>query len=67
MKECSYVAQLILLRFLNYNHVTGKMNPLYNESIAYEQTFFRQRNVSGEGHLNGKNPPPKKRVRVLAY
>jgi hypothetical protein len=29
--------------------------------------FSGLRNVSGEGDLNGKNPPPKKRVRALAY
>jgi hypothetical protein len=26
-----------------------------------------KRNGSGEGYLNGKNPPPKKRVRAFGY
>ena len=36
--------------------------------VAYMSRF--QRTVSGEGHLNGKNPPPKEasmRIRLLIY
>jgi hypothetical protein len=40
---------------------------MYFTRLDIQRALLPLRNVSGEGHLNGKNPPPKKRVRGFGY
>jgi hypothetical protein len=57
-------------------HLTDKLTDPRPAAEAGAETEFatqgetaigEERNGSGEGYLNGKNPPPKKRVRAFGY
>jgi hypothetical protein len=53
--------------------MASPLNGFFNDttSLANEAMLaYLIRTVSGEGHLNGKNPPPKEastRIRLLIY
>jgi hypothetical protein len=45
----------------------GEKGQIEIEVLAIDIFISHQRNVSGEGHLKGKIPPPKKRIREFGY
>jgi len=45
----------------------GDLNGIKTLLTQQQASPFDARNVSGEGYLNSKNPPLKKRVRAFGY